>query len=160
MNNVLARTPELPVVSIIGTTGDISRLLRQLHQLVDAGNSVVIVEHDLDTIATADWIIDLGPRGGDAGGKVVVSGPPAVVAKNKVSATAPYLDRRLALPGANGPAGSDDLRQEHTVTIVGAPLWKRRSAEVLTPVKPSTTTTNIKAMSSGLPPHAKSLHTK
>jgi excinuclease ABC subunit A len=74
---------------------DVSRLLDQLHRLVDAGNSVVLVEHDLDAIATADWIIDLGPRGGDAGGKVMVCGPPALVAKSKASATAPYLARRL-----------------------------------------------------------------
>jgi excinuclease ABC subunit A len=75
---------------------DISLLLGQLHRLVDAGNTVVLVEHDLDAIASADWIIDLGPRGGDAGGRVVAYGPPASVAKNRVSATAPYLARRLA----------------------------------------------------------------
>jgi excinuclease ABC subunit A len=80
---------------------DVSRLLDQLHRLVDAGNSVVLVEHDLDAISTADWIIDLGPRGGDAGGKVVVCGPPALVAKSKVSATAPYLARRLKSASAH-----------------------------------------------------------
>ncbi|MDQ1617894.1 MAG: excinuclease subunit [Actinomycetota bacterium] len=74
---------------------DIALLLRQLHRLVDAGNSVVLVEHDLDAIATADWVIDLGPGGGDAGGRVVATGPPAKVAKAKGSATAPYLARRL-----------------------------------------------------------------
>ncbi|KAA0921475.1 excinuclease ABC subunit UvrA [Streptomyces apricus] len=75
---------------------DIALLLRQLHRLVDAGNTVVLVEHDLDTIATADWIVDLGPGGGDAGGRVVAEGPPAKVAKSRRSATAPYLARRLA----------------------------------------------------------------
>ena len=74
---------------------DIAVLLRQLHRLVDAGNTVVLVEHDLDAIATADWVIDLGPGGGDAGGRVVATGPPAEVAKAKGSATAPYLARRL-----------------------------------------------------------------
>jgi excinuclease ABC subunit A len=75
---------------------DTAILLRQLHRLVDAGNTVVLVEHDLDAIATADWIIDLGPGGGDAGGRVVATGTPADVAQAKESATAPYLARRLS----------------------------------------------------------------
>ena len=75
---------------------DIALLLRQLHRLVDAGNTVVLVEHDLDAIATADWVIDLGPGGGDAGGRVVATGTPAEVATTEGSATAPYLARRLA----------------------------------------------------------------
>lgn len=75
---------------------DTALLLRQLHRLVDAGNTVVLVEHDLDAIATADWVIDLGPGGGDAGGRVVATGTPADVARAAGSATAPYLARRLA----------------------------------------------------------------
>jgi excinuclease ABC subunit A len=75
---------------------DVAVLLTQLHRLVDVGNTVIAVEHDLDVITTADWIVDLGPGGGDAGGKVVASGPPAKVARSKRSATAPYLDRRLS----------------------------------------------------------------
>jgi excinuclease ABC subunit A len=74
---------------------DTALLLRQLHRLVDAGNTVVLVEHDLDAIATADWVIDLGPGGGDAGGRVVATGTPADIAKADASATAPYLARRL-----------------------------------------------------------------
>jgi excinuclease ABC subunit A len=74
---------------------DTALLMRQLHRLVDAGNTVVVVEHDLDAIATADWIIDLGPGGGDAGGRVVATGRPADIAKVEASATAPYLARRL-----------------------------------------------------------------
>ena len=74
---------------------DTALLLRQLHRLVDAGNTVVLVEHDLDAIATADWVIDLGPGGGDAGGHVVATGTPADIAKAEGSATAPYLAQRL-----------------------------------------------------------------
>ncbi|NHC22756.1 excinuclease ABC subunit UvrA [Nocardioides sp. IC4_145] len=75
---------------------DTARLLRQLHRLVDAGNTVVLVEHDLDTIATADHVVDLGPGGGDTGGRVVATGTPREVAAAGVGATAPYLARRLA----------------------------------------------------------------
>ena len=74
---------------------DIDLLLRQLHGLVDAGNTVVLVEHDLTTVASADWLVDLGPGGGDEGGRVVASGTPYDVAAAGVGATAPYLASRL-----------------------------------------------------------------
>ena len=74
---------------------DITLLLSQLHRLVDAGNTVILVEHDLDTIASADWVIDLGPGGGEKGGSLVAAGPPADVARADDSVTAPYLARRL-----------------------------------------------------------------
>ncbi|SDB85672.1 excinuclease ABC subunit A [Sanguibacter gelidistatuariae] len=74
---------------------DIALLLRQLHRLVDAGNTVVLVEHDLDTIVSADWVIDLGPGGGDHGGQVVATGTPEEVARVEGSVTAPYLAARL-----------------------------------------------------------------
>ncbi|WP_234411058.1 excinuclease ABC subunit UvrA [Nocardioides terrigena] len=74
---------------------DTDLLMRQLHRLVDAGNTVVLVEHDLDTIATADWVVDLGPGGGDAGGQVVATGTPHDVAAAGVGVTATYLARRL-----------------------------------------------------------------
>ena len=81
---------------------DTALLLRQLHRLVDAGNTVVLVEHDLDAVATADWVVDLGPGGGDAGGQVVATGTPEDVAAAGVGATATFLLRRLD----RGPAGS------------------------------------------------------
>jgi excinuclease ABC subunit A len=77
------------------TTGlhfeDIRRLLTVLSRLVDQGNSVLVIEHNLDVIKTADWIIDLGPEGGDGGGVVVVEGPPELVAKTEGSHTGQFL---------------------------------------------------------------------
>ena len=71
---------------------DVEKLIRVLHRLVDAGNTVVVVEHNLDVIAEADWIIDMGPEGGSGGGKIVVQGPPeALVAKPGRSHTARAL---------------------------------------------------------------------
>jgi excinuclease ABC subunit A len=75
---------------------DIRLLLQQLQRLVEAGNTVILVEHDLDTIATADWVIDLGPGGGEKGGSIVATGTPADVSKAEGSVTGPYLARRLA----------------------------------------------------------------
>ncbi len=77
------------------TTGlhseDINRLLKVLHQLVDVGNTMIIIEHNLDVIKTADWILDIGPGGGDKGGQLVVSGTPEQVAAHKTSITGKYL---------------------------------------------------------------------
>ncbi|MEO8851153.1 MAG: excinuclease ABC subunit UvrA [Allobranchiibius sp.] len=75
---------------------DTALLVRQLHRLVDAGNTVVLVEHDLDTIVSADWVIDLGPGGGDEGGRVMAAGTPEAVSHTDGSATAPYLLARLS----------------------------------------------------------------
>lgn len=77
------------------TTGlhfaDVEKLLEVLHKLVDGGNTVVVIEHNLEVIKTADWIIDIGPEGGDKGGKVVASGTPEDVVKVKESYTGQYL---------------------------------------------------------------------
>ena len=77
------------------TTGlhfhDIDLLLKVIHRLRDQGNTVVIIEHNLDVIKTADWLIDLGPEGGAGGGQIVATGTPEQVAKNPNSATGKYL---------------------------------------------------------------------
>jgi len=77
------------------TTGlhfeDIRKLLAVLHRLVDAGNTVVVIEHNLDVIKSADWIIDMGPGGGSRGGQVVATGTPEEVAKVTESATGEFL---------------------------------------------------------------------
>ena len=82
------------------TTGlhpaDVDLLDRQLHRLVDAGNTVVVAEHDMRMVAGADWVIDLGPGAGSDGGRVVAAGPPEKVARAKHSRTAPYLAKQLA----------------------------------------------------------------
>ena len=79
------------------TTGlhpfDVEKLVTQLEGLVDAGNTVIVVEHDMRVVAGSDWVIDIGPGAGDEGGRVVASGPPARVSHLRQSRTAPYLAR-------------------------------------------------------------------
>ena len=81
------------------TTGlhfhDIALLLRVLNQLVESGNTVVVIEHNLDVIKTADWVVDMGPEGGDGGGMIVAEGTPEAVASNPASHTGQYLKRVL-----------------------------------------------------------------
>ena len=82
------------------TTGlhpaDVTTLMRELNGLVDAGNTVIVVEHDMQIVADADWVIDIGPGAGDAGGTVVAAGTPDAVAHSRASRTGPYLARHLA----------------------------------------------------------------
>jgi excinuclease ABC subunit A len=81
------------------TTGlhmaDVEKLLQVLHRLVDAGNTVIVIEHNLDVVKTADWLIDLGPEGGERGGYVIAEGTPEDVARVAESATGEYLARVL-----------------------------------------------------------------
>ena len=88
------------------TTGlhvaDVHRLVDVLQKLVDAGNTVVVIEHNLDVIKTADYILDLGPEGGDKGGTLVASGTPEEVAKVKKSYTGQYIKQELAKAKKNG----------------------------------------------------------
>ena len=83
------------------TTGlhfeDIKNLLIVLHKLVDSGNTVIVIEHNLDVIKTADWVIDLGPEGGDEGGKLVAQGRPEDIIKQKQSHTGKFLHKILKI---------------------------------------------------------------
>lgn len=110
------------------TTGlhfaDVQRLLDVLHRLVDAGNSVVVIEHNLDVIKTADWLIDLGPEGGEKGGYIIAEGTPEQIAQVPQSYTGQFLAELL--PGYNPPAtlalpvGTTlSLTQEKVVSVAG-----------------------------------------
>jgi len=81
------------------TTGlhfaDVDKLLGVLHALVDQGNTVLVIEHNLDVVKTADYVIDLGPEGGDGGGRLVAAGTPEMVAREKASCTGTYLKKAL-----------------------------------------------------------------
>ena len=83
------------------TTGlhpaDVEKLVAQLDVLVEAGNTAVVVEHDMRVVAGSDWVIDIGPGAGEEGGRVVASGPPAEVARATESQTAPYLARFMGM---------------------------------------------------------------
>ena len=84
------------------TTGlhfeDIAQLLAVLHRLRDEGNTIIVIEHNLDVIKTADWVVDLGPEGGDGGGRIIAAGTPEQIAADKTSYTGRYLRSKLTLP--------------------------------------------------------------
>ena len=88
------------------TTGlhfeDVSKLLGVLNRLADTGNTVVVIEHNLDVIKSADWVIDLGPDGGSRGGNIVAEGTPEQLAKNKKSYTGQFLSEVLNSGGSRG----------------------------------------------------------
>jgi excinuclease ABC subunit A len=94
------------------TTGlhpaDVERLVAQLDGLVEAGNTVIVVEHDMRVVAGSDWVVDIGPGAGEEGGRVVASGPPQEVARSDESRTAGYLARLL-----ERPSGRERLREQH-----------------------------------------------
>jgi len=101
LSTELSRRPTGRTLYILDepTTGlhmaDVDKLLHMLHALVEAGNSMVVIEHNLDVIKNADWIIDMGPEGGDAGGQIIAEGTPEQVAKIKDSYTGQYLSKML-----------------------------------------------------------------
>ena len=113
------------------TTGlhfeDIRKLLGVLGRLVDNGNTVVVIEHNLDVIKTADWIIDMGPDGGNSGGRVVVEGTPEQVAVHPTSYTAEFLSRTLA--GTDIPVGEPTLLDELPDLTVKKTATKKAAAK-------------------------------
>jgi excinuclease ABC subunit A len=113
------------------TTGlhfeDVRKLLEVLHELVDNGNSVLVIEHNLDVIKTADWIIDLGPEGGDGGGRIVAQGAPEDVAKVKGSHTGRYLATALKRHGERSQAQAP--RQKAAAAEAPAPKATRRNGK-------------------------------
>ena len=102
---------------------DVEKLLEVLHRLVDGGSTVLVIEHNLDVLAEADWVIDLGPEGGDAGGRVVAEGTPERLARRSRSshtgaALSPFLGSRSAAqrqtantPGAGGKPPGVKIRR-------------------------------------------------
>ena len=125
------------------TTGlhfaDIQSLLKVLHRLVELGNTVVVIEHNMDVVKTADWVIDLGPGGGEAGGRVVVQGTPEHVGRSRRSLTANPL--RSALVNRHGPVstGGEDRRQDgarklvREIQVTGARENNLRNVDVRIP---------------------------
>ena len=98
------------------TTGlhpsDVERLQRQLHNLVSAGNTVIVVEHDMQVIASSDWMIDIGPGAGEEGGRIVAQGPPASLMHVPESKTAPYLAASVAPEAVNQSASVSQSRAQ------------------------------------------------
>jgi excinuclease ABC subunit A len=109
------------------TTGlhfeDVKKLLEVLHELVDNGNSVLVIEHNLDVIKTADWVLDMGPEGGDGGGRIVAQGTPEDVAKVKESHTGRYLAEALKRHGER------NARQRAKVVVAPAAKLARKAAK-------------------------------
>jgi excinuclease ABC subunit A len=94
------------------TTGlhfhDVAQLLEVLHELVDQGNTMIVIEHNLEVVKTADWIIDMGPEGGDGGGEVVAQGTPEEIVRNPRSYTGAYLKQALSRrPARKGKAAAE-----------------------------------------------------
>ena len=102
------------------TTGlhfaDVEHLLGVLGRLVDAGNTVVVIEHNLDVIKTADWVIDLGPEGGDAGGEIIATGTPEDIASSPAS----YTGQHLAAVLEHVPAPPAPKRTSRSRALAGA----------------------------------------
>jgi excinuclease ABC subunit A len=116
------------------TTGlhfdDVRKLLEVLHRLTDLGNSVIIIEHNLDVIRNADWVIDLGPEGGEDGGRIVGEGRPAKIAATPGSYTGQFLKRYYKLTnGRLAPAEAEEESLSDSAAGNGAKVASSRSSE-------------------------------
>ncbi len=118
---------------------DNARLLQALRRLVDIGNTVIVVEHDRDSILAADHVVDMGPGAGVHGGHIVAQGPPADIQSNPASVTGPYLSgaKRLALPGRRRKPSKTTLR------VVGAKAHNLRNVTVDIPIGSITSVTGV-----------------
>jgi excinuclease ABC subunit A len=114
------------------TTGlhfeDVRKLLEVLHALVDQGNTVVVIEHNLEVIKTADWILDLGPEGGDGGGRIVAQGTPEDIAANPESHTGRFL---VPLLGDVPPRKRDGGRKVRSPEVGVQPLPRARRSDLV-----------------------------
>jgi len=111
------------------TTGlhfhDVAKLLEVLHEIVDGGNTVIVIEHNLEVIKTADWIIDLGPEGGDGGGEIVACGTPEQTAKCKASYTGQYLARLFRTRKAHTPSTKGTGKNARPPKQIGGRIVKQ-----------------------------------
>lgn len=132
------------------TTGlhfaDVEKLLEVMHRLVDAGNSIVVVEHNLDVIKTADWVIDLGPEGGPEGGRVIAEGTPEEVSREPASFTGRYLKRLLGQPRQlNGKGAQKPSKSEASVASTPTKPRRKGGAEVAFQAAPANSTKSRRA---------------
>ena len=117
------------------------QLLHVLHRLRDEGNTIVVIEHNLDVIKTADWVIDLGPEGGEGGGEVIVSGTPEAVAAGERSLPAGICGRSSSATSAGGRSGHEhvltELELPHHVVLdrVSRKRWAQPCVEVIKPLQ-------------------------
>lgn len=134
------------------TTGlhfeDIQPLLAAFQRLVDQGNTVLVIEHNMDVIKTADWVIDLGPEGGEAGGWIVAEGPPETLKGHPGSHTGAFLHEYLRntdrlLPGRSSSPPKAALREEHRIAVVGAREHNLRDLKLTIPTKKLVVVTGV-----------------
>jgi excinuclease ABC subunit A len=115
------------------TTGlhfdDVRKLLEVLHRLTDLGNTVIIIEHNLDVIRNADWILDLGPEGGEGGGRIVAQGTPEQIAEAPDSHTGEFLRRYYQAIDGSAPALGSDSIAANGVALNGSGSKRRKAAK-------------------------------